>query len=71
MKRKSIKAKFYDDNKFEETSEYMKLCYEYPNFVYDFNWLLRGRREYKIDAKVAKNDKLTNQEYPDYCPWLS
>jgi len=68
MKMKSIKAKFYDDNKFEETTEYMKLCYEYPNLAYGFNWLLRARSGYKIDAKVAKAAKLTDQECPDYCP---
>jgi len=30
-------------NKFDEISEYMKLCYEYPNLAYGFNWLLRAR----------------------------
>jgi len=41
MKIKSIKAFFNDENKLKETSSYMKLCYEYPNFAYGFNCLLR------------------------------
>jgi len=31
MKINSIKAEFYDKNKFEETSDFIKLCYEYPD----------------------------------------
>jgi len=34
MKMKSNKAKFYNENKFEETSEYMQLCYKYLNLAY-------------------------------------
>ncbi len=49
MKMKSIKTKFYDESKFEGTSEYMKLCYKYSNFAYGFNWLLRAHSKYKID----------------------
>ena len=31
----------------------MKLCYEYPNLTYDFNWLIRARSGYKLDAKIT------------------
>ncbi|KAG4083054.1 hypothetical protein H8356DRAFT_1751250, partial [Neocallimastix lanati (nom. inval.)] len=31
MKINSIKAEFYDKNKFEETSKFIKLCYDYPD----------------------------------------
>ena len=31
MKINSIKAEFYDKNRFEETSNFIKLCYEYPD----------------------------------------
>jgi hypothetical protein len=36
MKINSIKAEFYDENKFEETSDFIKLCYEYPELSYGF-----------------------------------
>ena len=68
LKQKSIKAKFYDDNKFEETSDFMKLCYEYPNLSYGFNWLLRARSGYKLDARVAKAAKFIIPVCPNYCP---
>ncbi len=68
MKKKSIKAKFYEENKLEETSNYMKLCYEYPNLSYGFNWLLRARSGYKLDARVAKAAKLIDPVCPNYCP---
>jgi len=34
MKINSIKAEFYDENKFEETSNFIKLCYEYPDLSF-------------------------------------
>ncbi|ORX48702.1 hypothetical protein BCR36DRAFT_292895 [Piromyces finnis] len=43
FKGNSIKAKYYDDNKFIETKGFIKLCYEYPEFAYDFYWLLKVR----------------------------
>ena len=39
MKINSIKAEFYDKNKFEETSKFIKLCYEYPDLSYGLYWL--------------------------------
>jgi len=36
MARKSIKAKAYKNNKFEETREYLKLNYKYPEFSIGF-----------------------------------
>jgi len=42
LKKNSIKAKSYEDNNFEKTSEYLKLCYEYPEYFCDFYWLLKA-----------------------------
>jgi len=36
MKIISIKAEFYDKNRFEETSNFIKLCYEYPDLSYGY-----------------------------------
>ena len=41
-------------NKFEETSKFIKLCYEYPDLSYGFYWLLRARSGYRLDARIAK-----------------
>ena len=40
MAGKSIKAKAYKNNKFEETREYLKLNYKYPEFSIGFRWVL-------------------------------
>ena len=68
LKMKSIKAKFYDNNKLEETSDFIKLCYEFPNLSYGFYWLLRARCGYKLDGRVAKAAKFTDPVCPNYCP---
>jgi len=68
MKINSIKAEFYDENKFEETSDFIKLCYEYPELSYGFYWLLRARSGYRLDAKVAKAAKIIDQVCPNFCP---
>jgi len=60
MKINSIKAEFYDKNKFEETSNFIKLCYEYPDLSYDFYWLLRTRSGYRLDARITKAAKIIN-----------
>jgi len=57
MKINSIKAEFYDKNRFEETSNFIKLCYEYPYLSYGFYWLLRARSGYRLDARIAKAEK--------------
>jgi len=46
MKINSNKAEFYDKNRFEETLNFIKFCYEYPDLSYGFYWLLRARRVY-------------------------
>jgi len=61
MKINSIKAKFYDKNRFEETSNFIKLCYEYPDLSYGFYWLLRARSGYRLDARIAKAAKIIDQ----------
>ena len=68
MKINSIKAEFYDKNKFEETSNFIKLCYEYPDLSYGFYWLLRARSGYRLDASIAKAAKIIDQMWPDFCP---
>jgi len=56
MKINSIKAEFYDKNRYEETSNFIKL-YEYPDLTYDFYWLLRARSGYRLDARIVKAAK--------------
>ena len=68
MKINSIKAEFYDKNKFEETSKFIKLCYEYPDLSYGFYWLLRARSGYRLDARIAKAAKIVDQMCPNFCP---
>jgi len=67
MKINSIKAEFYDKNKFEETSKFVKLCYEYPDLSYGFYWLLRARSGYRLDAIIAKAAKIIDQMCPNFC----
>ena len=64
----SIKAEFYDKNKFKETSKFIKLCYEYPDLSYDFYWLLRARSGYRLDVRIAKAAKIIDQMCPNFCP---
>ena len=68
MKINSIKAEFYDKNKFEETSKFIKLCYDYPDLSYGFYWLLRARSGYRLDARIAKAAKIVDQMCPNFCP---
>ena len=51
----------YDKNKFEETSKFIKLCYEYPDLSYGFYWLLRARSGYRLDARIAIAAKIVDQ----------
>jgi len=69
MKINSIKAEFYDKNRFEETSNFIKLCYEYPDLSYGFYWLLNGRSGYRLDARIAKAAKIIDQMCPNFCPY--
>ena len=71
MKINSIKAEFYDKNKFEETSNFIKLCYEYPDLSYGFYWLLRARSGNRLDARIAKTVKIIDQMCPNFCHWLN
>ncbi|ORX54320.1 hypothetical protein BCR36DRAFT_441226, partial [Piromyces finnis] len=68
LKGNSIKAQYYNDNKFIETKDFIKLCYEYPEFAYGFYWLLKARSGYKLDARVAKAAKFVDPVCPNYCP---
>jgi len=68
MKINSIKAEFYDKNRFEETSNFIKLCYEYPYLSYGFYWLLRTRSGYRLDARISKAEKIIDQMCPNFCP---
>jgi len=68
MKINSIKAEFYDKNKFEETSKFIKFCYEYPDLSYSFYWILRARSGYRLDARIAKAAKIIDQMCPNFCP---
>jgi len=70
MKINSIKAEFYDKNKFEETSKFIKLCYEYSDLLYDFYWLLRARSGYRLDARIAKAAKIIDQMCPNFVPFV-
>jgi len=65
MAGKSIKAKAYKSNNFEETREYLKLNYKYPEFSIGFRWVLRARCGYKFDARVAK---MIEEDCPERCP---
>jgi len=58
MKKDSIKAKSYDNNNFEKTSEYLKLCYEYPEYSYGLYWLFI----------VAKAANIVKDTCLDTCP---
>ena len=55
LKKDSIKIKSYDDYNFEKTSEYLKLCYEYPEYSYGFYWLLKARSRYKLDGPGSES----------------
>ena len=68
IKINSIKVEFYDKNKFEETSKFLKLCYEYSDLSYGFYWLLRARSGYRLDARIAKVAKIMDQMCPNFCP---
>ncbi|KAG4085787.1 hypothetical protein H8356DRAFT_1374486 [Neocallimastix lanati (nom. inval.)] len=61
MKINPIKAEVYDKNKFEETSKFIKLCYEYPDLSY-------ARSGYRLDARIAKAAKIIDQMCPNFCP---
>jgi len=65
MAGKSIKVKAYKNNKFEETREYLKLNYKYPEFSIGFRWVLRARCRYKFDARVAKAAKMIEEDCPE------
>jgi hypothetical protein len=62
MKINSIKAEFYDKNRFEETSDFIKFCYEYPDLSYGFYWLLRARSGCRLDARIAKAEKIIDHD---------
>ena len=68
MAGKSIKAKTYKNNNFEETREYLKLNYKYPEFSVGFRWVLRARCGYKFDARVAKVAKMIEEDCPKRYP---
>jgi len=68
MKINSIKVEFYDKNKFEETSDFIKLCFEYHDFSNGFYWLLRARSGYRLDARITKAAKIIDQVCPSFCP---
>ena len=68
VKRNSIKAEFYDNNKFYETNNYLDLCYDYPELSLGFQWLMKARCGYKFDASVAKAAKLVTEDCPNFCP---
>ena len=53
-------------NKFEETSKFIKLCYEYPDLSYGFYWLLIARSGYRLDARIAKAAKIMDQMCPNF-----
>jgi len=67
LKKNSFKAKSYEDNNFEKTTDYLKLCYEYPEYSYGFYWLLKARSGYKLDARVVKAAKIIDRLCPNYC----
>jgi len=39
----------------KKTSEYLKLCYEYPEYSYGFYWLLKARSRYKLDGPGSES----------------
>ena len=63
-----IGLKTYDENKLEDTRDYLKLCYEYPEYSYDWYQLMKARSGYKLGAKVAKAENIVDESYPNYCP---
>jgi len=58
VKRKSIKAEFYDKQVFITTNKFMDLCYDYLELSLGFQGILKARCGYKLDARVAKAAKL-------------
>ena len=68
VKRKSIKAEFYDNQNFNATNKFMDLCYDYPELSLGFQGILKARCGYKLDARVAKAAKLITMDCPNYCP---
>lgn len=63
-----MKTRLYDDSYREKTSECLKLCYEFPEFSYGFNWLLKARSRYKLDVCVVKAAKIVDRLSPNYYP---
>ena len=57
----------WQKTKFEVTSKFIKLCYEYPDLSYSFYWLLRARSEYILDARISKAAKIIDQMCPNFC----
>jgi len=66
VKRKSIKAEFYNKQNFIATNKYMDLCYDYPELSLGFQGILKARCGYKLDARVAKAAKLITSDCPNY-----
>ncbi|OUM69464.1 hypothetical protein PIROE2DRAFT_2550 [Piromyces sp. E2] len=67
LRKKSIKADNYIENKFVETRGYYKLNLEFPQYTKGFHWLLKARCGYKLDSTVLKAAKLVNSSFPDRC----
>ena len=67
MKISSIKTEIYDKNRFKEISDYIKLCYQYPDLSYGFPWLLKARSGYRLDARIVKAEKIIDQECSNFC----
>ena len=71
VKRKSIKAEFYDKQNFIATNKFMNLCYDYPELSLGFQGIFKAHCGYKLDARVAKAAKLITAGCPNYCPWCN
>ena len=66
MKINSIKAEFYDNNGFKDSSDFIKLCYGYPYLSFGFYWLLRARSRYRLNVRIAKVAKIMDQSVSYY-----
>ena len=68
LKKKLVKAEYYDVQKFYKTKDYLNLCYDYPELSLGFQWLMKARCGYRCDASVAKAAKIVTNVCPKYCP---
>ncbi|OUM61375.1 hypothetical protein PIROE2DRAFT_12628 [Piromyces sp. E2] len=54
LRRKSIKAEYYNRYRLEEANEYLKLYYDYLELSLYYQWLMKSRCGYKLNSRVTR-----------------